>query len=110
MTDPAKLDSELGRGAMGELPPNIPPGFLGEVSPSMVKADEFEPTLMAGLTQEQTWETRWLLMAVLWMLVLTAPVAAWLLWREPKRAVWVKVAATVVGVAYYGVIWYFTNR
>jgi hypothetical protein len=95
------LDSALDKGASTELPPNIPPGLLGEVAPDVRKVDEFEPTLNAGITQERTWETRWLLIGILYLVILGAPLALWLLWREPRRKVWAKVLATAVGLAGY---------
>jgi hypothetical protein len=101
VTRDEKLDEALDRGASTELPPNIPPGLLGEVGPDLRKVDEFEPTLNAGLIQEGTWETKWLLIGLLYLLLITAPVAAWLLWRDPRRKTRTKVIATVIGVAGY---------
>jgi hypothetical protein len=95
------LEAALDKGASTELPPNIPPGLLGEVAPDIRKVDEFEPTLNAGITQEGTWETRWLLIGVLYLLILGSPIAAWMLWRDPKRKTWAKVVATAVGIAGY---------
>jgi hypothetical protein len=95
------LDSALDRGAMRELPPNQPPGWLGEVSPNMRKTEEFVPTLNAGLEQEGSLQTRWLLMVVLYVLVFTFPAALWLLWRERKRSLRAKIATTVLGLAGY---------
>jgi hypothetical protein len=45
-------------------------------------------------------------MVLLYLLVVTSPVAAWMLWRDPRRPLWVKMAATIVGVAVYGALWY----
>ena len=99
MVDKETLDRELSRGEMPVLPPNIPPGFMGEVSPNMARADEFKPTLSAGLIQESTWETRWLTIGVLWGLVFTSPIAFWLLWRDPKISRRAKIIGSVIMVA-----------
>lgn len=95
------LERALSRGAMAELPPNVPPGVLGEVAPDFRKVDRFEPSLNAGILQESTSDTRWLTIVVLYLLVLTAPVALWLLWRDPRRSLKAKVVTTVVGVIGY---------
>jgi hypothetical protein len=107
--DPEKLDRALDKGALRDLPPNIPPGFMGEIRPDMRKADDFRPGLSAGVIQEQTWETRWLTIGLLYLLVLTSPVAVWLLWRDPKRSTRTKVVATVAGAVIYVAVWYFTR-
>jgi len=95
------LDAALDRGASSELPDNQPPGWLGEVAPDLRKPDDFEPSLNAGLVQEDSLQTRWLLMFVMYLLVFTAPVAVWLLWREPKRSLRAKVVTLMVGIAGY---------
>jgi hypothetical protein len=108
--DPEKLDRALDKGALRDLPPNIPPGFMGEIQPDMYKADDFKPGLNAGVIQEGTWETRWLTIGLLYLLVLTSPVAVWLLWRDPKRSRRTKTIATAVGVAGYVAVWALTRR
>jgi hypothetical protein len=95
------LSKALDRGAIAELPENQPPGWLGEVAPDMRKTEEFTPSVNAGLLQEDTSQTRWLLILVLYVLVFTAPAAAWLLWREPRRSVKAKIVTSVIGVAGY---------
>jgi hypothetical protein len=97
--DRKELDAELDKGRLEELPPNIPPGFLGEVTPNLRKPDSFRPTLSAGIIQEATAETRWLTIAVLYVLVFTSPIAAWLLWRDRSRSLASKIFASVVMVA-----------
>lgn len=99
--DPGALDRALDRGALSELPPNVPPGLLGEVAPDLRTVDDFRPSLSAGITQESTSQTRWLTIVLLYLLLLTVPVAVWLLWRDPHRPLRAKVFATVVGVAGY---------
>lgn len=106
--DKAKLEHELDQGALRELPPNIPPGLLGEVAPDLRQVDTFEPSLNAGVIQESTWETKWLVIVLLYLFVITSPVAAWLLWRDAKRSLWAKVLATVLGLAGYAALWAYT--
>lgn len=104
-----ELNRALDKGASTELPPSIPPGILGEIGADIRKAEDFEPSLNAGVLQESTWETRWLTIGILYLLVVTSPIALWLLWREPKRTLWAKIAATAVGLAGY-VAFYFATR
>ena len=101
------LDQALDRGSHDELPPPIPPGFMGEKSPDMRREESFAPSLNAGLIQESTWETKWLTIGLLYVLLITAPVAVWLLWREPRRPLATKVFATVVGIAGYVALYLF---
>jgi hypothetical protein len=101
MADERELETALDRGALEELPPNVPPGFLGESPPDFRKADEFEPSLNAGLIQEATWETRVLTIAILYLLVITSPVALWLLWRVRGWPVWGKVLWTAIMLGGY---------
>lgn len=103
--DDKDLNEALDKGAMRELPPNVPPGFLGERGLNMSKTDDFKPTLSAGIVQEGSPATRQLIMLLLYLLVITSPVAAWMLWRDPRRPVWVKLAATVVGLLGYAALW-----
>jgi len=102
--DKRELDEALDKGAMGELPPNVPPGFLGERGLNLYKTDDFKPTLSAGVVQESSSATRQLTMILLYLLVITSPVAAWMLWKDPKRPLWVKATVTLVGLAIYAVV------
>jgi hypothetical protein len=108
--DQDELNRALDKGSHDQLPPNLPPGLLGEIGPDLRKVDEFEPSLNAGMIQESTWETRWLTIAILYLLVFTSPVAAWLLWRDPKRSTRTKVIATAVGIALYAALVFGTAR
>jgi hypothetical protein len=108
--DQDELNRALDRGSHDRLPPNLPPGLLGEVGPDLRKVDDFEPTLNAGMIQEWTWETRWLTIGLLYLLVFTSPVAAWLLWRDPKRTMRTKVIVTLVGLALYAALFIWTPR
>jgi hypothetical protein len=70
-------------GGMEELPPNIPPGFLGEEGPNLRKVDTGGPYgFNAGVIQESTWETTMLSVALAFFVFF--PVAYWLLWRSKK--------------------------
>jgi hypothetical protein len=80
------------------------------VSPDIRKVDEFEPSLNAGMLQESTWETRWLTIGILYLLVITSPIAAWMLWRDPKRTMRAKVIATLIGLTGYAAIIFSTWR
>lgn len=99
MADDTELERALDKGALGELPPNVPPGFLGEVAPDMRKPEEFRPTLNAGVVQESTGATRALTIALLYLLFVTSPVALLMLWRERAWGRRTKVLWTVVMVA-----------
>jgi hypothetical protein len=106
---PEDLARALDRGSLDELPENRPPGWLGEVAPNMRKAEEFVPSVNAGLIQEDSRQMRWLLMLVLYLFVFSSPVALWLLWREPKRSLRAKVITTVVGLAGYVLLFLATS-
>jgi hypothetical protein len=95
------LDRELDKGSMTELPPPIPGGFLGETAPDLRKVEEYRPSVRAGLIQESTSETRWMTVALLYLLVVTSPIAAWLVWRDPRRPLAVKLIVTAAGIAGY---------
>lgn len=101
VTRDEKLEAALNRGATTHLPQNQPMGLLGEVGLDVRKTDDFEPTLNAGISQEDSPQLRWLLMFVLYLTVLLSPVALWLLWREPTRSTRAKIVSTVVGAACY---------
>jgi hypothetical protein len=110
VVNPDELSRELDRNELPELPPNIAPGWLGEVAPDLRKSDNFKPTLSAGILQEGTWETRWLSILLLYVLIITSPVALWLLWREPHRRTWSKALATLLGVAGYVALFLTARR
>lgn len=109
MADQDELNRRLDKGRLDELPPNIPPGFMGEIAPDMRKADEFEPSLNAGIIQESTWETRWLVIVILFALIITSPVAAFLLWRDKRITRWAKVVASIVVLVGYGLLYRFVR-
>ena len=81
-----------------ELPPNRPPGILGEPGLNVMKVDTFEPDgLNAGLIQESTYETRWLWIILLYLLFF--PAAFVVLWTSKKISLRVKVLVTAVMLA-----------
>ena len=81
-----------------ELPPNIPPGFMGEVGPSLRTVDGDGPHgLNAGIIQEWTWETT--IALVLLAYALCFPVAFVILWRSRKVPKAQKVAISLIMVA-----------
>ncbi len=101
VTREEELNAALDRGVSTGLPPNHPPGWLGEVAPDLRQVDDFEPSLNAGLLQENSQEMRWLLMVILYLTGLLAPVALWLLWRDPVRSRRAKIVSTIVGAIVY---------
>lgn len=105
VVDHKKLDEELDKGRLDELPPNIPPGWLGEVAPNLQKPDSHKPSLSAGVIQESTSETRMLVVILMFALVFTAPVGFWLVWRDRKRSLRSKVIATLGGLAFCLVVY-----
>ena len=106
----AELDAALDKGEIAELPPNIPPGILGEKGMNLYKVDSDGPHgLNAGVTQESTSQT--LLLGVLLAYVLFFPLAYFLLWRTDKMSLKQKIALSVLmvaGIAY--VAWRFAAR
>lgn len=81
-----------------ELPPNEPPGLLGEHGLNVMKVDTFEPDGMnAGLIQESTWETRWLTLVLFYLLFF--PAAYVVLWRSKRISKRVKIVTTLVMTA-----------
>ena len=104
------LDAELDKGELPELPPNIPLGWLGEVNPDLRKADTFAPTLSAGIVQEATPQTRGLTIALLYALLITSPVAVWLLWRDRGLSLVAKIVWSLVMVAGFVVLYVAYRR
>lgn len=81
-----------------ELPESRPLGMLGEHGLNVLKSDTFEPDgVSAGLLQESTWETRWLAIALAYLVFF--PLAFVLVWRSKRLAPRTKVIATVVMLA-----------
>jgi hypothetical protein len=89
---------------LDELPPNVPPGFLGERGPDLRKADsDGSHGTNAGIIQEWTLETT--MMAVILSYILFFPLAFVILWRSRKVSRSQKIVSTIAmtaGLAYFG--------
>jgi hypothetical protein len=87
---------------LDELPPNVPPGFLGEPGLNLKKADNDGPHgLNAGITQEWTWEMT--IMVVILAYLVFFPLAYVVLWRSrkvPRRQKVIFSWAMAAGLAY----------
>jgi len=85
-----------------ELPPNIPPGFLGETGVDLRKVDgDGSHGLNAGVIQEWTAETT--LLVVMLAYFIFFPLAFVILWRSRKFTKRQKTVSSVlmaVGIAY----------
>ena len=88
---------------LDELPPNIPPGFLGETGVDLRKVDgDGSHGLNAGVIQEWTAETT--LIVVMLAYILFFPLAFVILWRSRKFSRRQKTVSSVlmaVGIAYF---------
>ena len=81
-----ELKAALDAGEMPELPPNVPPGLLGEAGPDLRKVDPDSHGLNAGLSQEMDGPV--VLMAIVISYAVFFPLAFYILWRTqtlPKR-------------------------
>jgi hypothetical protein len=100
VVDQDKLNKELDKGGLSELPPNVPPGWLGERGLNFQKVDDYHPTGSAGIVQERTPATELLLIALLAALFFTSPVAVWLVWRNAKYSLVFKVIMSIAILAW----------
>lgn len=89
-------------GGLTEMPPNIPPGFLGEKAPDMKKVDgDGSHGLNAGVIQEWTWETT--IIIVIMTYIFFFPAAYVILWRSnkvPRNHKLAITAAMTAGLVY----------
>lgn len=108
MVDQDKLNRELDKGSLSELPPNIPPGWLGERGLNLQKVDDYRPTGSAGIIQERTGATELLTIVLLAGVFFTSPVAIWLVWRNPKYSLVFRIIMSVAIVAWVAQVyaWY----
>jgi hypothetical protein len=56
-----------------------------------------------GLTDDDNPRTHYMLMIVCFLLVITFPIAMWVLWREHWRPTWQKVSVTVLILIVYAI-------
>lgn len=88
-----------------ELPPNVPPGFLGEHGVDLRKVDGDGPHgLNAGVIQEWTWETTIIVVGIAYFLFF--PAAYYVLWRSrkvPKRQKVVITALMTIGIVLFAI-------
>ena len=98
------LKRALDDGGVPELPDNVAPGILTEWPVDVRKTDSYEYTNNAGLSQEDTAPVRWLLVLILYLLVITGPVAIWLLWRDSAWSTWQKATITALMLAGYAAL------
>lgn len=106
MTDrEVPMDKDPFGDGMDELPPNVPPGFLGEHGIDLRKVDGDGPYgLNAGVIQEWTWETTIIVVGIAYFLFF--PVAYFVLWRSnkvPKRQKVVITALMTIGIVLFAI-------
>ena len=99
-----ELKRALDEGEVTALPDNVAPGILTEWPVDIRKTDSYEYTNNAGLSQEDTAPVRWLLVLILYLLVITGPVAIWLLWRVSAWSTWQKATITTLMLAGYAAL------
>jgi hypothetical protein len=99
-----ELKRALDRGEVEELPDNVAPGILGEGSIDLHKTDSYRYPDRSGLSLEETAPVRWMLIVILYLLVITGPVAVWLLWRDRAWKTWQKVLITALMLAGYAAL------
>lgn len=89
LVDDPSLDDALSEGVLPDLPPNVPPGFLGETAPDLRKPQDWQPDGNAGLSQENDLPV--VLMSILLAYLLFFPLAYVILIRTHvmgRRAKW----------------------
>jgi hypothetical protein len=96
-----ELTQALDEGERAELPDNVAPGILTEWPVDIHKTESYEYAGNAGLSQEETAPVRWMLILALYLLVITGPVAIWLLWRDRAWRTWQKWVITALMLAGY---------
>lgn len=99
-----ELRDALNEGELRELPPNVPPGLLGEPNPDLRKVDADSHGLNAGLTQEMDGPV--VLMLVIITYAVFFPLSFYILWRThtlPRRTKIALSAVMALGVIAAGV-------
>lgn len=106
MTTQQELDRALGEGSGTPMPDNVAPGILGERPVDFRKVDTYQYEGNAGVVQENSGAVRLMWVLILYMLVVTVPVALWLLWRDRQWATWKKAVLTaLMALGYAYVAW-----
>ncbi|NTW29555.1 MAG: hypothetical protein HGA39_09380 [Coriobacteriia bacterium] len=82
-------------GGLRELPPNKTRGLLGEVNPSLQKAEDYTPDLNAGVSQENDWPVVWLAIVLCYLIFF--PLAYVILWRSRFVSRRAKIVVSIVG-------------
>ena len=104
LTREQRLDRELSKGELDELPPNQVKGLLGEKNPKLKVIDSFEPDLNAGVSQEVDLPVVW--MGIVLAYLIFFPLAYVLLWRTTYITHRDKIIVSVVGAAGIGYVVY----
>ena len=99
-----ELKRALDEGETKELPDNRPPGLLGERPVDLHKTESYQYPENAGFVNEDSAVVRWMLIVVLYLLVITGPIAIWLLWRDRAWSTRQKILITVLMVAGYAAV------
>jgi hypothetical protein len=92
----SELEAAL-RSPLARLPENEPKGWLGEINPDLLKPDDMEPDLNAGLSQENDMRVTWLAI-VLGFLIFFVPGLA-ILWISKRIPIKTKVVTSIVASA-----------
>ncbi len=99
-----ELERALDAGEVSELPDNVAPGILTEWPVDIHKTDTHQYRDNAGLSQEDTAPVRWMLILILYLLIITGPVAIWLLWRDCAWKTWQKATITALMLIGYAAL------
>ncbi len=98
------LKRALDQGEVDQLPDNVAPGILGEGALDLQKVDSYQYRDRAGLSQDETAPVRYMLILILYLLVITGPVAIWLLWRDRAWSTVTKAILTAFMLAGYAAL------
>lgn len=105
-----ELKRALDEGSGGELPPNVPPGILGERGLDLQKTDPPSHGLYAGLSQEFDGPVLWLAIVLAYLVFF--PLGYWFLWRSPRIGKRTKIAGTILMTAGLAAVavWFLVMR
>ena len=88
------MKAALDAGDIGQLPPNVPPGLLGEAGPDLRKVDPDSFGLNAGQTQEMDGPV--ILMLVVITYAIFFPLSFYILWRTATLPLRTKIMLSAV--------------